>query len=109
MTDPAKPLKLIVHIGCAKGGSSAIQHGLRINHEALAAQGVCVPGRDIHPGSLVTGTQGPFFERLVRGRQAEDVPNFGDLLESASKERNAATVVLSAENFEEVLLFETVG
>ena len=90
--------RLLVHIGCPKGGSSAIQAGLRANCETLAAQGVCVPGPDIRSESPVTGSHAEFFDTFVHDRQARDIPNFGDLLDAQADERDASTIVLSAEN-----------
>lgn len=88
----------MVHIGCSKGGSSAIQAGLRVNCEALAAQGVCVPGADLRSESPVTGSHGEYFDAFVCDRQAQDIPNFGDLLDAQADEHDASTIVLSAEN-----------
>ena len=100
--------KLVVHIGCPKGGSSAIQTGLRVNREALAAQGVSVPSHDLLGGSCVTGSQAAFFDTLVRDRQARELPNFGDLLDAQAADRGASTIVLSAENLCNPMGFERV-
>ena len=100
--------RLIVHIGCAKGGSSAIQAGLRANHAALAAQGVVVASKDLRCGSTVTGAQAAFFDSLVCDRQARDVPNLGDLLDALADEQDASTIVLSAENLCNPMGFEKI-
>lgn len=100
--------KLLIHIGCAKGGSSAIQAGLRTNHEALAAQGVVVPSADLRSGSNVSGSQAAFFDSLVCERQARDVPNLGDLLDAQADEHDASTLVLSAENLCNPMGFEKI-
>ena len=100
--------KLVVHIGCPKGGSSAIQTGLQLNREALAAQGVSVPSDDLQRESCVTGSQAAFFDGLVRDRQARELPNFGDLLDAQADEHEASTIVLSAENLCNPLGFERV-
>lgn len=96
--------RLVVHIGCAKGGSSAIQQGLRRNAEALAEQGVVVPSRDLLPQSAITGRHTEFFESIVEGRTAPEVPRLGELLEAVAGE--AATIVLSAENLSNPTGFE---
>lgn len=98
--------KLIVHIGCAKGGSSAIQGALRLNRAKLASRGIVVPSRDLDPESEVTGSHAVFFESCVRQRRATPIPGLGDLLESAADAGAASTVVLSAENLSNPQGFE---
>ena len=100
--------KLLVHIGCAKGGSSAIQKGLRINREALASKGISVPGHDLQPGSHVSGAHGVFFETFVGDGRATDIPDLGDLLDAQADEVDASAVVLSAENLSNPMGFERV-
>ncbi len=97
--------KLIVHIGCGKGGSSAIQRGLRLNAGALAEQGIVVPSADLEAGSAVTGRHTQFFESLVERRAATDIPSLGDLLDAAAGD-GASTLVLSAENLSNPTGFE---
>ena len=99
---------LLVHIGCAKGGSSAIQMGLRLNHRELALKGVAVPGVDLTPRSEVTGSHGPFFEARIEERRAKPIPELGDLLEGAADAVKASTVVVSAENLSNPNGFEEV-
>ena len=98
--------KLIVHIGCAKGGSSAIQRALHLNHSELASRGIVVPSRDLKPESEVTGTQAAYFESYVRERRATSIPNLSDLLAAAAERQRASTIVLSAENLSNPLGFE---
>ena len=98
--------KLVVHIGCAKGGSSAIQAGLRENRDALRAQGVCVPSHDLEADSHVTGAQGAFFETFVHERKAREIPHLGDRLDAQAAASDASTIVLSAENLCNPLGFE---
>lgn len=100
--------KLLVHIGCAKGGSSAIQKGLRINHEALASKGISVPAHDLRPGSHVSGSHGDFFEAFLQDRRAMEIPDLGDLLDAQADACGASTVVLSAENLSNPTGFERV-
>lgn len=96
--------RLVVHIGCAKGGSSAIQRGLRDNADSLAEQGIVVPSRDLLPESAVTGRHTEFFESFVEGRVATEIPRFDELLSVAAGE--ASTIVLSAENLSNPTEFE---
>jgi len=58
---------LILHIGAAKSGSSAIQRFLVANRAALRSRGVLVPSRelDLEEG-LMTGEQVFFFEGLLQ-------------------------------------------
>ena len=90
--------KLVVHIGCAKGGSSAIQAGLRINHQELARRGIAVPAVDLASDTPVTGSHAPFFEARLEERRATPMPELGDLLEETADRVDANTVVISAEN-----------
>ena len=99
---------LLVHIGCAKGGSSAIQTGLRVNHRELASRGVAVPGVDLRPHSEMTGSHGAFFEARLEERRATPIPELGDLLEQVAAAANASTVVVSAENLSNPNGFEEV-
>ena len=57
-------MKLILHIGGGKCGSSAIQEHLRVNAAALRAQGVLVSSDDLTPDGSQSGTQVPFMEML---------------------------------------------
>lgn len=98
--------KLVVHIGCPKGGSSAIQKALRLNHAGLASRGIAVPSRDLDPESEITGSHAAFFDSCVRQRRATPIPGLGDLLESAAERQAASTIVLSAENLSNPLGFE---
>ena len=100
--------ELVVHIGCAKGGSSALQRALRLNHATLASRGVVVPSCDLNPDSEITGSQAGFFEACVRDRRAMPIPGLDDLLETCADTYGASTVVLSAENLSNPLGFETV-
>ena len=100
--------KLVVHIGCAKGGSSAIQAGLEANCDVLAAQGVCVPSHDLEAASHVNGAQGAFFETFVQDRKAQPIPDLADRLDAQADERDAPTIVLSAENLCNPVGFEKV-
>lgn len=99
---------LLVHIGCAKGGSSAIQTGLRLNHRELASRGVAVPGVDLKPRSEVTGSHSSFFEARLEERRATPIPELGDLLQHAAEAIDASTVVVSAENLSNPNGFERV-
>ena len=97
---------LLLHIGCAKGGSSAIQKALRLNWRKLASKGVVVPTANLRPDSEVTGQHARFFEACVRERQATPIPALGDLLDSAADEHSASMIVLSAENLSNPMGFE---
>ena len=104
-----KALKsLLVHIGCAKGGSSAIQAGLRLNQEELVRRGVAVPGTDLTSTSTVTGTHAAFFESRLQERRATPLPELADLLDETAASANASTVVISAENLSNPNGFEAI-
>ena len=100
--------RLLVHIGCAKGGSTAIQKGLRINHRELASRGIVVPSHDLQPGSEIRGGHGPYFASHSRKGQASAIPDLSDLLHAEAERRGASTIVLSGENLAGTKGFERV-
>lgn len=88
-------MRLVVHIGCAKGGSSAIQRLLRTNSETLNELGYFVPSIDFSTDEAVGGQQIAFFERL---RTGDELPS--DFLKRvrAIADSGAHTLLISAEN-----------
>ncbi len=97
MPAPAR-LRVILHIGGAKCGSSAIQAYLAQNAPLLAERGLGVPGIRLDFGSTVTGEQIWFFEDSVA---AGDLPGIGIALRKLVSDANArgfSDVVISAEN-----------
>lgn len=66
-------MKLIIHIGGAKCGSSAIQRYLKINANVLRRSGVIVLGNNFDLKPPISGCQVPFFENLIS--QNENVRN----------------------------------
>ena len=97
MLRSARP-RVILHIGGAKCGSSAIQAYLARNRDALAGRGLAVPGIALDFASDVTGEQIWFFEDAVT---AGDLPRiakrFRALLHCVEHE-GFRDVVVSAEN-----------
>ena len=91
-------MRVVLHIGGAKCGSSAIQACLARNADCLGERGVCVPGTALDFGSDVTGEQIWFFENAaVAGDHALVANHLTDLVDAA-RERGFSTVVISAEN-----------
>ena len=91
-------MKVILHIGGSKCGSSAIQAYLRQNEKALAQKGVAIPGRDLDFSSEVSGEQIWFFENAVA---QHDLSSLGQKLSEAANtaEKNGHhTMIVSAEN-----------
>lgn len=97
MPSPDRP-QVILHIGGAKCGSSAIQAYLARNAAVLAARGVGVPGTQLDFRSPVTGEQIWFFEDAVA---TGDLAGMGGrmvrLLDEAAA-RGLPRLVVSAEN-----------
>ncbi|WP_413718516.1 hypothetical protein [Silicimonas sp. MF1-12-2] len=97
MPSQDKP-RVILHIGGAKCGSSAIQAYLALNRDVLAGRGVAVPGVAMDFLSEVTGEQIWFFEDAVT---SGDLPRIEMRLRSLCREaaeRGFDSVVVSAEN-----------
>lgn len=91
-------MKVILHIGGSKCGSSAIQAYLRQNVSALADQGVAVPGKEMDFQSTVSGEQIWFFENAAGQKDiARIVAQVRAMLEQA-KQDNKNAVIISAEN-----------
>lgn len=91
-------LRVILHIGGAKCGSSAIQAYLAKNAGVLAERGVGVPGRALRFGEDVTGEQIWYFEELAsKGENASLVEAIRGMCREAVAQ-GLSTVVVSAEN-----------
>ena len=94
---PSAPeLRVILHIGAAKCGSSAIQAYLAQNADALANRGVFVPGPELEFDTHITGEQIWFFEGVATGG-----PKLGHRMAHLLREaqaKHASTLIISAEN-----------
>ena len=91
-------MRVIVHIGAGKCGSSSIQNFLRVNRDALLEQGYVVPTSTLAEGGEFTGHHVGYFEGLRQTEQASAV--FVRDLEAckAAAPTGAHTILLSAEN-----------
>ena len=96
---PLDDSELVLHIGGAKCGSSAIQAFLRQNSVALSDRHIAVPGKTLDFRSEVTGEQIWAFEDAATGAgdPSDLVGKLTSLFEEAD-EKGANKVVLSAEN-----------
>ncbi len=97
MPPPDKP-RIILHIGGAKCGSSAIQAYMALNARALAARRVGVPGTSLDFRSPVTGEQIWLFENAVTGGELPELGRRLARLPEEARERGFSTVIVSAEN-----------
>lgn len=91
--------RLIVHIGGAKCGSSAIQAYIAKNADALARSGVLVPGEQLDTHSHISGQQIWFFQNLLKEPAAPSVVR--GRLRDISELMNVSgyqTLIVSAEN-----------
>lgn len=96
---PQGDSELILHIGGAKCGSSAIQAYLRQNADALAERNILLPGNRLDFASEVTGEQIWAFEDAVTsGPGMADLPGRLSSLMNTADEKGAHRVILSAEN-----------
>lgn len=90
--------RIVLHIGGAKCGSSAIQAYLAVNSDILATRGVCVPGVKLDLVSEVTGEQIWFFEDRAVSGDLEGIRTAMKELLAEAWERSFSDVVISAEN-----------
>lgn len=95
---PLDDSELILHIGGAKCGSSAIQAFLRQNAEVLMQRNVAVPGKALDFSSEVTGEQIWAFEDAAAGADAANLTEKLTALFDKRNDRGASKIVLSAEN-----------
>jgi hypothetical protein len=95
-------MRLIIHIGTHKTGSTAIQRFLSHNREAVAARGVCYPTAHTanyaqHPLAWALGVNHPQRDPSLA---AEDIAR--DIVEEA-RSASAQLLVISSEDFESVV------
>jgi hypothetical protein len=92
-------MKIVLHIGGSKCGSSAIQASLRQNAEALAAIGVIVPSQNLDGNSAVTGEQIWLFENAAANKEEQKkVAAFLRDAADRAADAGATTLIVSAEN-----------
>ncbi len=92
-------MKLILHVGAGKTGSTAIQDFLRDNAAKLRSAGVLVPDMELGLDGRVVGAQIAFFNTLAKGPDSGRVVS--DSLRSLRaymKQHGLQTLVISAEN-----------
>jgi len=97
-------IRLYLHIGMPKTGTSAIQNFLFSNRSALAKQGVCYPAASLHWSQHV-----PIVRAMVLSRFPEaqfnplmpeiDLRNWLDDLMKEIRAENIHTIILSSEFF----------
>lgn len=96
---PSDTADLVLHIGGAKCGSSAIQAYLAENAAILAKRGVGVPGKGLDFDSEITGEQIWLFENAAtHGLHAASLEEKLSRLFEAAEVKGLKRLVLSAEN-----------
>ncbi|MEP7158393.1 MAG: hypothetical protein ABI797_03125 [Chloroflexota bacterium] len=92
-------IRLVVHIGAAKTGSSAVQDFLVRNVRQLARRGVLVPGNDLSV-KVVDGNQNWYFQSLLStGAPGEQqVPERLRQLAQHCRKHRLSMIVVSAES-----------
>jgi hypothetical protein len=92
-------MRLILHIGAGKCGSSAIQQYLTVNASALRQSGVLVPDKNMDTTGDVTGEQSWLFQEVMAAASPSSVnrARFAALQEQMAAS-DLHTAVLSAEN-----------
>ena len=93
------PLRLILHIGSAKSGSSAIQWFLRDNHKGMLGNGVLTPDKALDMVGPMEAEQIFFFEQMNTADNAEQkiTQRLTSLRQYMLKQR-LHTLIVSAEN-----------
>lgn len=97
LDNPPRP-ELVLHIGGAKCGSSAIQAFLRQNAKDLSARGIAIPGEALDFNSVVSGQQIWAFEEAATGGDPVALGARLARLFDDAEARNCHRLVLSAEN-----------
>lgn len=95
-----KGMRLILHVGLHKTGSTYIQHHLITHREVLAAHGVLVPKTGIRPSSDSLNTRDgglPGYQGLVSAARDQNAAVWHQLYDEV-KASHLKTVVISAEN-----------
>lgn len=103
-------MRLILHIGGAKCGSTAIQYLLRNNHEKLAKEhGILIPGTRLQVGQDITGEQIFFFERMIADKKdgLSIVQKRLRQLHAYMQHHEMHTLIVSGENLINPAGFET--
>lgn len=97
--DPAIKPRLVLHIGGAKCGSSAIQHALAVNAAQLLELGVLVPDPALETEAPSRGEQIGYFADLLKNPSAPAlVAKKLEALAGHMAYKGLATLVVSAEN-----------
>lgn len=91
--------RLVLHIGAAKCGSSAIQDYLAVNHDTLARAGILVPGQELDINGKVMGQQIWFMEHIAQREDRQEVlRNRLAALSAHMDQLGQSTLIVSAEN-----------
>ncbi|MDT0684539.1 hypothetical protein RM543_17850 [Roseicyclus sp. F158] len=111
-------MRLIIHIGTPKAGSSSLQVALSVNREVLARNGILYPaiGRATHHTDLAAGLHGADMMRDIDLRRNGGDPRAVEHRTEAAwqsvadqvRRHTPETVILSAENFMSLDDFDTL-
>ena len=88
-------MKVVLHIGTYKTGTSTLQHFFRNNSEELRKHSVYYPDSPSHR----TRNQHAELASMVAGQKWDDVLSYINLSILAAKEHNCTTLLLSSEAF----------
>lgn len=91
-------MKVVLHIGGSKCGSSAIQASLRQNTETLTSMGVAVPDQNLSLASDVTGEQIWLFENAAAKGEESGLASQLRKTANLAQEKGFNTLIASAEN-----------
>jgi hypothetical protein len=91
-------LRIVIHIGPPKSGTSAIQKWLTENRERLIVQGVYYPEHGVDKNGVSSGNLFALFELLANGNLQFSDEKFA-LLEKSANLKKCHTLILSSEFF----------
>lgn len=99
-TSDPKAIKLVVHIGAAKCGSTSIQYLLSLNRQHFAEQGIVVPDEQLGESGVFSGNQIAYLQsfdgRLDAG--GKEVAERLRGIAEAPRSHQLRQIVISAEN-----------
>lgn len=91
-------MKVVLHIGGSKCGSSAVQASLRQNVETLATKGVAVPDPSLGFSAEITGEQIWLFENAATHGEEHKIASLLKETVEAAQSKGQDTLIASAEN-----------
>jgi hypothetical protein len=97
-----QPVRLIVHIGAGKTGSSSLQRYLSSNAQQLAENGILIPGIEMTTNSEVRRLHAQFFETLLPIDETRRILFYNKIRDlvtfACHPDNDLSAIVISGEN-----------